>query len=110
MSDSTSPLPVVVRDRLDAVRKLCRRHQVNRLSLFGSAVDGRFDPAASDLDFAIEFEPDAARKGFDDPYFRLKADLERLFARPVDLIEFAAIENRIFRQQLEETRIDVYPT
>src|SRR4051794_32889922 len=39
------------------VAALCRRFNVRRLDLFGSAATGRFDPGHSDLDLLVEFEP-----------------------------------------------------
>ena len=33
----------------------CRRNNVRRLDLFGSAVGPNFDPRTSDLDFLVEF-------------------------------------------------------
>jgi len=47
----------IIEANLAALRALCRRFHVRRLDLFGSAATGRFDPARSDLDFLIEFEP-----------------------------------------------------
>lgn len=47
------------------IRRLCHQHHVRRLTLFGSAVTGNFDPARSDLDFVVEFEelpPPSMRK------------------------------------------------
>ena len=40
----------------DELEKLCRRYQVWRLELFGSAASGEFDPNTSDLDFLVMFE------------------------------------------------------
>jgi hypothetical protein len=37
--------------------QLCREHHVRRLEVFGSAARADFDPASSDLDFLVEFEP-----------------------------------------------------
>jgi predicted nucleotidyltransferase len=70
-------------DKLPQLRDLCRVHHVRRLEAFGSAArDGGadFDPQRSDLDFLVEFEPHS-RKGFDDVYFKLLADLEATRAR-----------------------------
>ena len=35
---------------------LCRRYRVRALELFGSAVNDRFDPATSDIDFLVDYE------------------------------------------------------
>ena len=39
--------------------KLCRRHQIRRLSLFGSVLKGE-DRSDSDIDLLVEFESGAA--------------------------------------------------
>jgi len=39
----------------DAIARVCREHGVERLEAFGSAADGRFDPARSDFDFIVTF-------------------------------------------------------
>jgi predicted nucleotidyltransferase len=43
---------------LETIEAFCRRHQIRRLSLFGSAVREDFRPE-SDVDILVEFEPDA---------------------------------------------------
>ena len=39
-----------------AVREFCQRHQISKLSLFGSVLREDFGPA-SDVDVLVEFEP-----------------------------------------------------
>lgn len=85
--------------------RLCRSHHVRRLDLFGSAAAGR-DRPGSDLDFLVEFEP--MEQGYSDNYFDLLESLERLFARPVDLVVANAIRNPYFRQSVEKTRTVLY--
>jgi predicted nucleotidyltransferase len=62
---------------------------VRRLALFGSAVRGELRDT-SDLDFVVEFD----RKSFD-AYMDLKAFLEELFGRKVDLVIAEAIKPRL---------------
>lgn len=59
----------------DELVRLCRHFGVRRLDVFGSAVHGQFDPARSDLDFLVEFDPTAGMSLFD-AYFGLKEALE----------------------------------
>lgn len=71
----------------EELRDLCRRFHVRRLDLFGSAAHEDFDPERSDLDFLVEFDcthPEAMKFK---TYLGLKDSLERLFGRPVDLVE-----------------------
>jgi len=86
---------------------LCNRRGVRRLALFGSAASGRFEPASSDLDFLVEFQP-AQPAPYADNYFGLQEDLERLFGVPVELIEASAIHNPYFQQAIEKTQVQLY--
>jgi hypothetical protein len=101
-------LPALITDHLAEVRALCEKYRVKRLTLFGSAVKGTFDPEKSDLDFAVEFFGDARQGGFDSDYFRLLTDLQNLFGRAVDLVERAAIKNPYFVQVLMLTEQPLY--
>jgi predicted nucleotidyltransferase len=98
------PLIDQKRAELDA---LCTRYRVQRLALFGSAAADGFDPATSDLDFAVEFEqltPSQHREA----YFGLLDDLRTLFGREVDLVEWAPIRNPYFLRSLLETQVMLY--
>jgi uncharacterized protein len=94
----------LVREKLEQVAELCRRHSVRRLALFGSAVRADFDPTRSDLDFLVDFEP-LPPAPHADAYFNLLADLEMLFDRPIDLVESAALRNPYRRREIEATQV-----
>lgn len=89
------------------IGRLCRLYGVRRLEVFGSALDESFDPATSDIDLVVEFEPNARVSGLR-RYFGLKADLESLLQRPVDLIELAAMENTRLKRLIERSKVPVY--
>jgi len=89
------------------LQEICRRWHVLRLSLFGSAARGSFDPATSDLDFLVQFSKLSPAQHAD-CYFSLQEDLERLFGRPVDLVEPEPIRNPYFRQAVEQSRVLIY--
>lgn len=97
----------LIQENLDVIRELCARHRVRRLFLFGSAATGEFDPATSDLDFLVVFEPDQER-GWGGVYFQMKADLEAMFARPVDLVEAHVPKNPYFIESINETKQLLY--
>lgn len=92
------------RAELDA---LCRRHHVKSLEVFGSAADGTFEIAHSDLDFLVQFLPEAAGRIFAG-YFDLKKDLERLFGHQVDLVMPGAIRNPYFLKSVNRQRRVLY--
>jgi predicted nucleotidyltransferase len=43
----------------ELLARLCRRHRIRRLALFGSVLKGQ-DRPDSDIDLLVEFEPDGA--------------------------------------------------
>lgn len=92
----------------DELRVLCRRFHVRRLDVFGSAARAAdFDPARSDLDFLVEFEPVELAAYFD-VFFGLKESLETLFGRKVDLVEAGAVRNSYMKASIERSRECVY--
>ncbi len=99
-------LELIKRHRAE-LEALCQRHHVGRLELFGSAADGSFDPVHSDLDFLVEFLPEAAGRIFHG-YFDFKEELERLFGRKVDLVMPSAIRNPYFLQAVDQQRQVLY--
>jgi len=82
-----------------AVAALCQSTGALRLAAFGSAVRDDFDPEHSDLDFLVAFD-DLPPARYADAYFALKAGLEALFGRPVDLITDSSLANPVFRKQV----------
>jgi predicted nucleotidyltransferase len=80
-----------VSEKRNALAAICRRYGVARLEVFGSAARADdFDPARSDADFLVTFNPSVRNDlgAFSD----LKEALEKLLGRPVDLVEREAIE------------------
>ena len=65
-----------------AIADLCRRYKVARLSLFGSILRDDFDDA-SDIDFLVEFEPDARTSLFE--LGGMLMELRTLLGREIDL-------------------------
>jgi len=65
----------------EQLAEFCRRHNIKRLALFGSALRADFRDT-SDLDILVEFklghEPGLA-------FFQIEAELAALFGRDVDL-------------------------
>ena len=89
------------------LQQLCRKHRVLRLEVFGSAADGTFQPASSDLDFLVEYQP-LTNGEYVDAYFGLLSDLEDLFDRKIDLVVDHAIRNPYFRKGVDQSRKVIY--
>jgi hypothetical protein len=97
----------LIEDRRRDLVLLCRRFQVRRLDIFGSAARGEFDPSTSDLDFLVEFE-DLQPIEYARAYFALKEALEKLFVRPVDLVTGPSVTNPYFEAGIAASRETVY--
>ena len=97
-------------ERRDALAAICRRHSVARLEVFGSAARGDdFDPARSDADFLVTFEP-AVRNDLG-ALVELKDELEEHLRSPVDLVEREVVEtsrNFIRRQAILRDAKTIY--
>ncbi|MDE0390227.1 MAG: nucleotidyltransferase domain-containing protein [Rhodospirillales bacterium] len=96
-----------VAERTAEIERLCGRHHVLRLALFGSAATGGHHSGTSDFDFVVEFQPLPAGI-YADSYFGLLEDLERLLGGPVELVVEPAIKNPYFRQSAEQTSALLY--
>ena len=67
----------------DEITALCRRYQVRQLAIFGSVLRDDFGPE-SDVDFLVEFEPEAQIGLMD--LSGMQIELSDLLHRPVDLV------------------------
>ena len=79
------------------VTEICRRLDVRRLEVFGSALRSDFDETTSDVDIFYEFN------GTEDlfaRYMSLKRELETLFGRRVDLIKEDLVVNPFIKDQI----------
>lgn len=97
----------LIQERWADLEALCRKHHVKSLEVFGSAADGTYDRTRSDLDFLVQFLPEAGAHVFHG-YFDLKDELERLFGHKVDLVMPSAVRNPYFLQAINRQRRVLY--
>ncbi len=91
----------------EPLNDVCRRFRVERLYLFGSAADGRFNSERSDLDFLVTLEEQPPGE-YADNYLGLVQALEKLFGRPADLVTERSIRNPYFRETVFAARQLLY--
>ncbi|TMP96542.1 MAG: hypothetical protein E6L07_04865 [Verrucomicrobia bacterium] len=91
----------------EPLTNICQRFRVERIYLFGSAADGRFDSERSDLDFLVTLEEQPPGE-YADNYLGLAQALEKLFGRPADLVTEGSIRNPYFRETVFGTRQLLY--
>jgi hypothetical protein len=99
----------LVTQKQKEIAEHCRRLNVRKLDIFGSAATGTFDPEKSDLDFLVEFGKHEHLDLFDQ-YFDLEKSLMNLFERKVDLVVARHFENPYFRKSVEASKELVYAT
>jgi predicted nucleotidyltransferase len=99
------PTPLeTLRSQLAAQEPELRRRFVRHLALFGSVARGK-DRAHSDVDLAVEIEPER-------PFFLMRLEETRLLpqaaiARPVDLGEIESLRPTV-RAAFERDRVSIF--
>ena len=92
----------------EALSALCRKWQIHRLAIFGSALGEEFS-AESDIDFLVDFKEHAEISLFD--HLKIVEELQTLIGREVDLITRHSVENSfnwIRRNSILNTARTVY--
>ncbi len=90
----------------EQLQQLCKKFNVKELYLFGSATTEDFSQN-SDLDFLVEFD----RRGYEgafDQFIDFKQELEKIYARSVDLYHLKKFRNSIFQQEVERSKELLY--
>ena len=87
--------------------KLCEKHKVKSLFMFGSAVNGNFNEN-SDLDFLVHFKADVPLLDFADNFFSLMEELGKLFHKEIDLLTSESVKNPVLSREIENTKVLLY--
>lgn len=96
-----------VKIKLKKIRALCQSHNVESISLFGSAAKNNLK-ADSDLDFLVRFSNNIELLDYADNYFNLQEQLQALFNRQIDLISERSLKNPILIQEINNSKISLY--
>ena len=91
--------------RLKGIKPLAKKWKIKELAVFGSALRDDFS-SRSDVDLLVVFEDEAHFSLFD--LVDLKAELEQLLGRPVDLVEKAGLTNPYRRAEILQTAKTIY--
>jgi predicted nucleotidyltransferase len=87
------------------IAEFCRRWSINEFSLFGSVLRDDFRPD-SDIDVMVSIDPKAHIGLFE--IALMKIELEKMFKRPVDLVEKEGLRNPYRRSEILNTAQVVY--
>ncbi|WP_291114677.1 nucleotidyltransferase family protein [Flavobacterium sp. UBA6135] len=89
-----------------AITKLCEKHKVESLYLFGSANSSNFNDT-SDLDFLVKFKAFDLKLYFKN-YINFKESLKKLLNREIDLVEEQTLKNPILIRSIERNKKLLY--
>jgi predicted nucleotidyltransferase len=96
----------IIDKNLDNLKKLCIIYNVEKMYLFGSAVNSNFNDK-SDVDLLVRFKPIELSLYFDN-YINFKEKLESLFGREVDLLEEQTLKNPILIKSIDNSKELIY--
>jgi len=95
-----------IENHIDKLNALCTLYNVEKMYLFGSAVNSNFNDK-SDIDLLVKFKPIELAEYFDN-YLNFKENLETLFGREVDLLEEQTLKNPILIQSINKSKELIY--
>ena len=87
------------------IEEFCKRWSITEFSVFGSVLREDFRPD-SDIDVLVTIDPKARIGLFE--LIDMKLELEKMFKRPVDLVEKEGLRNPYRRQEILRTAQVVY--
>ncbi|GGC89184.1 nucleotidyltransferase [Flavobacterium lutivivi] len=96
----------IVDNNIEDLKKLCTMYNVEKMYLFGSALNSNFNEN-SDVDFLVKFKNIDLSNYFDN-YIDFKEKLEDLFGREVDLVEEQTLRNPVLIRSINKSKELIY--
>ncbi|WP_194975053.1 nucleotidyltransferase family protein [Aquiflexum lacus] len=97
----------LIQNKLDEIIAACKQHHVEAISLFGSAAKNAMHED-SDIDLLVEFSDDIDVLEYADNYFSLLEQLEDILSRKVDLVSSKSLKNSVLKEDVYQSKIDLY--
>lgn len=98
----------LIKNNIEEIQAVCKRHYVKSLHVFGSAAKGNFNQNTSDLDFVVEFNQAIDPLDYADNFFSLLDALKQLFQTDVDLLSYRALKNQVIISEINTSKIQLY--
>ncbi len=99
----------LIRDNLNAINGLCKKHHLASLYLVGSAAKETQFNEDSDIDFRYRFNKDDIElMDYADNFFDLMFALQDLLGRKVDLVSEEKMWNHYFIESINESKQLIY--
>jgi predicted nucleotidyltransferase len=97
----------LIQNKLDNIIEACKKHHVDRIALFGSAAKNAMHKD-SDIDFLVEFSDDIDVLDYADNYFSLLEQLQDILNRKVDLVSSKSLKNPVLKEEVYQSKVDLY--
>lgn len=98
----------LVEINIHKIIEVCKRFHVRKLWVFGSILTQHFRQE-SDVDFCVDFDwNNIPLLESANNFFGFQESLEKIFNRPIDIVDDSAVKNPYFRAELNETRKLIY--
>jgi predicted nucleotidyltransferase len=97
----------LIKNKLNDIIALCKKHHVKSISLFGSAAKDSMHKN-SDIDFLVHFSEEMDVLDYADNYFQFLEKLENLTGKKIDLLSKKSLKNPILIKEIEQSKIDLY--
>ena len=96
----------LLKNRIEEVIALCEKLSVEKLWVFGSITSTKFSEE-SDIDFLVSFK-NLKIEDYAENYFLLAENLEKIFARKVDLVTVKSLSNPYFIEEVNKSKSLIY--
>lgn len=101
-------LAPIITNNLPQIKSICQKHHVKELYVFGSAARNAMKEE-SDIDFLYNME-DVSLETYADNFFDMIWSLEKLLGHKVDMVCEKYLRNRIFIEEVNNTKQIIYPS
>jgi predicted nucleotidyltransferase len=100
-------MTLLIDEKLKEIAAACKRHGIERLFVFGSALREDFRPGESDIDLLVEFGPLEITKRFH-VYLDARETFRKIFRTNVDLVMQGAVRNKVIAGEINRTKKLLY--
>jgi uncharacterized protein len=100
-------LATVITNNLPQIKNICQSHHVKELYVFGSAARNEMKED-SDVDFLYTMQENIPEMKYAHNFFDMLWSLEALLGKKVDMVPQKYLRNRIFIEEVNNTKQIIY--
>ena len=97
----------IIKNKIEEIIGVCKKHDVKSLSLFGSAPNDAMHPD-SDIDFLVAFSIEIEVLDYADNYFSLLEGFEAILKRKIDLVSVKSLKTPVLKEEIYRSKVDLY--